>query len=406
MINQISEKIYEHVIKKQGLSIFYQPIISMVKEKIIGCEALARADYQGEAISAEGLFGYVRKQHREHELDFLCREESLKGYTKINKDVMLFINFEMSLLNDYIDNLECFIKALRQLEADRGKIVIEINERRTGDKRVLGKFVNCFREQGFLIALDDVGIGHSNLNRIILTKPDIIKIDRNVIKDIQNNYYKCEIVRSITYLASRIGAVVIAEGVEEQEEILACLSLGITLFQGYYFSKAVDQIEFDQLDYNQAIRHLSHQFRLQAENQIFEKLTRGYSRKFVLQQLSKLLMNSCREDYESVVSDFLDTFNEIECIYIIDSIGRQITNTLFHFNAEFKSTYLFSPAKINDYHILKPYYYVAMQKKSEIYISDRYISAATGHFCETYSGIFYSIDKEELLLCIDFPVSE
>ncbi len=404
LIRQITKDIYEHIITNQELTIHFQPIVSVDKERIIGCEALMRAGYHGEPIDAEALFNYVRNQHNERELDFICRKKAVLEFLNIHKDVMLFINFESALINDYLKDLDIYIDALESFSINKEKIVVEINEKHAGDNEGLIEFVSRLKKHGFLIALDDVGVGYSNLNRIVLTKPDIIKIDRSTIREIQNNYYKCEIVRSITDLASRIGAVVIAEGVEEKEEIFTCLSLGINLFQGFFFSKAISCHDFIGLDCDEITRFLSHEFKIRAENEIIRKAERGFSRKFILQKLIQLLMRCNSYEYDGVINKFFGEYVDVECVYLLDHTGRQITNTFFNTVTEFKSPYLFSPAKQDDYHIVKPYYYVVMHKKNEVYISDRYISAATGHFCETYSSIFNSYDREELILCIDFSV--
>jgi FOG: EAL domain len=406
MLKKITSEVYEHVIEKRELEIYLQPIVSLNKERIIGCEALLRAGYRGEPIAADAIFSYVRKNKKECELDFICREEALKQYIKINQDMLLFINFESALLQEYMNNMIEFVQLLEQLGIQKERIVIEINEKRTVNDNLLIEFVTSFRKQGFLIALDDVGEGYSNLNRIILTHPDIIKIDRNTIKALYQNYYKYEILRSITALASRIGAVVIAEGAEEEEEVLSCLSLGISNIQGYYFSKAIPAKEFLDLNYYEKIYQLSCRYKVSMEEKMINNIEQGVNRKITLYNLMKLLRECKINEYETVICSFFEKQDGIECIYVIDDSGKQITKTLFHAGIIFKSKYLFTPAKENDHHILKPYYYVVKHKKSDIYVSERYISAATGHFCETYSCIFYSCTQEEFILCMDYEVNE
>ena len=73
-------------------------------------------------------------------------------------------------------------------------IAIEIIESDVEDLKELQRFVQLYRSYGFLIALDDVGAGHSNLNRIPLIKPDILKIDRFLVQNIQDDFYKQEVL--------------------------------------------------------------------------------------------------------------------------------------------------------------------------------------------------------------------
>lgn len=404
MINHISREIYAYTLRSQELSIYFQPIVGVDKEKIIGCEALLRASYMGEPIATENLFNYARKEHNERELDFLCQEEAFKQFSKMNSDCLLFINFEAALLKDYIDNAEYIVTMLKELGINREKVVIEINEKHAGENDILLAFVTCFRNYGFLIALDDVGEGYSNLNRIALTKPDIVKIDRSAITNIYKDYYKCEIVRAIANLASRIGAVVIAEGVEEQEEIFSCISLGINLFQGFYFSKAISGEEFHNICFYSTCNNLSHTFQEITKEEMNKKMRRGANRKLILKILGEQLMKVNKKQFEMEIQDFCSEHTELECVYVIDEKGKQITKTIFNSNTDFKSAYLFTPAKENDYHIVKPYYNVVMHKKTEVYISERYISAATGHFCETYSCVINTLQEKECVLCLDFLI--
>jgi len=93
------------------------------------------------------------------------------------------------------------------------------------------------KSYGFSVALDDVGTGHSNLERIARIKPDIIKIDRCLIHDLDQERYRYIVVRSLRNLAQSIGALVLAEGLETEGEALAALDLDINLHQGYYYAK-------------------------------------------------------------------------------------------------------------------------------------------------------------------------
>lgn len=402
MIDNITREIYDHVLGTSEFNIFFQPIVSFDKKQKIGCEALLRASCNGDMISTENLFNFARKSHTELDLDFMCRNESLYEFSEMNEDCMLFINFEAALLNDYIENADNILKMLDDVRIGKEKIVIEINEKHIADSTVLLDFVKFFKEKGFLIALDDVGEGHSNLNRIVLTQPDIVKIDRMSIMNIHNDYYKCETVRAITNLASKIGAIVVAEGVEDVNEIMTCLSLGINLFQGYFFSRAVPKNEFIQLNMFNKCENLSNTFQIIQSEQVIQRDKCSYERREVLLKMVNKLIPRSLDEFTPIIENYISEYPDLECIYVIDETGNQVTETIFNENTDFKSVYLFSPGKKNDSHLIKPYYYLAIQRKYQIFISDRYISAATGNFCETYSFLFSTYSGQAFVLCFDF----
>ena len=87
-----------------------------------------------------------------------------------------------------------------------------------------------------LIALDDMGTGYSNLERIASIKPDIIKLDRSLIQDIDREYHKQELFDFFLKLAHKIGVFVVVEGIETEAEALSCLERGADLVQGFYFA--------------------------------------------------------------------------------------------------------------------------------------------------------------------------
>ncbi len=95
------------------------------------------------------------------------------------------------------------------------------------------------------VVLDDFGALHSNLNRLIISKPDIIKIDRQLIHNVSESYYQQSIIKSIIDLAKKIGSLTLAEGVENKEDVLKCHELGADLFQGFYFARpqSVERLE-------------------------------------------------------------------------------------------------------------------------------------------------------------------
>ena len=403
MIKRITEEIYEYIIAERSMRICFQPIINMGWEREAGYEALLRAEYKGKPVSTEKLFGYARRHEKEKELDDICREKAFEQFRLIQKHCMLFVNFEASLLGSYLQELDDIVEKIDAIGIRKEKVVIEINEKHVEDNDVLIRFVTECRSKGFMIALDDVGEGYSNLNRIVLAKPDIVKVDRSVVSEIQNDFYKREVFRAITGLAERIGAVVIAEGVEQIQEVYCCMKLGTRLFQGFYFSKGEPPEIVNETEFRGICKDALGFFEESNNLELRKKTVWGYARKKIVKHLAELLERVDGKEYEAVVMAFLQEHVEIECVYLIDAMGRQVTTTFFGTGVKIKSPYLFSAAQKEDTHIGKPYYYLAFQDREQVYMSESYISAATGYFCQTYSLVFCSRDHGELAVCIDYP---
>lgn len=153
-------------------------------------------------------------------------------YSK-NKDFILFLNLATF---DVVDAVQ-FLNSVNKLNLNPTKIVIEYKEYRIKDIEVFNKFIKPFKDCGFLIALDDITEESPNLSRFSIIKPDLVKIDMSLIKEINKDYHKQEVVRSIVNLSHKLNSLVVAEGGETEEEVIQTHELRVDMHQGYYFSK-------------------------------------------------------------------------------------------------------------------------------------------------------------------------
>lgn len=107
---------------------------------------------------------------------------------------------------------------------------------------------------GLRIALDDFGTGYSSLSQIMELPLDILKLDRSLIHDIENNSRSRIMVRHLANMAHDLGLEIVAEGVETSAQIELCRELGCDLIQGYAFHRPLDPTEF-LANVNGSIRH-------------------------------------------------------------------------------------------------------------------------------------------------------
>lgn len=112
------------------------------------------------------------------------------------------------------------------------------NESITDGQHVLSIIEEYWR-RGFKVALDDFGTGYSGLYRLAALKPDIIKLDRALVRDCDLDKLRLAIVASMVRLGLDFGIKVIAEGVERPEEVDTLCAAGVRFMQGYYFARPV-----------------------------------------------------------------------------------------------------------------------------------------------------------------------
>ncbi|HUX50804.1 MAG TPA: EAL domain-containing protein, partial [Spirochaetia bacterium] len=230
----------ELLMQQDAIRVNYQPIVSIRARRIVGYESLARAvDSDGAPIAANDLFSSAREQGQLLELDRYCRLLGLREFRKQQSadGCVLFLNVNASLINASTRNSGALKSAIEETGIDPPHVAIELVESRVDSPEVLLDFVDTYRKYGCLIVLDDFGTAHSNLERLMLVRPDVIKIDRSIINRVAEDPYGKMVVSSIVALSHTVGALCLAEGVETFEQMLVCAQLGVDLFQGYVMSR-------------------------------------------------------------------------------------------------------------------------------------------------------------------------
>lgn len=396
---KVTAEMVREIIDKKDIIVEFQPIYSLNTKKYIGLEALSRGLYNGEIVSPYFLFEYAKKDGNVLTLDRVCREKAMRAFSAESSAPSLFINFETSVLNGLTSGTGEIQRTAAENHISPQNIVIELNESRVKDSYNLMMFVDFYRSKGFLIALDNVSAGLDTLNRIMLINPDIIKIDRAIVSQIENNKYNQEVFRSIINTAKQIGAMTVAEGVETVDEVITCMILGVDYFQGFYFQKPE---QFNYLFTNEArlrVEEAAQKLNISTKKNPTVVNMKIESYKRIIYELVNRLACMEHEDYNAELRDYVDEHGEIECAFLIDSKGFQITDTVMTPDTEILEGY--HPAVIGVNHDIKNYFYAIKEQIEDPFISGWYISNATGKSCKTISSKFYNKKGEMMVACVD-----
>jgi EAL domain-containing protein (putative c-di-GMP-specific phosphodiesterase class I) len=149
--------------------------------------------------------------------------------------------------------LRITVSACENAGLQPSSIVFEVTETDlVTDVRHLRGILAFYRKAGFRVALDDLGAGYAGLNLLKDLEPDIIKIDRHLITDIDTDTFKQNIVEHLISLAHKQQIKVVAEGIETQGEYTKLKAMGADLLQGYYLARPqAELIKQSQLDFLQ-----------------------------------------------------------------------------------------------------------------------------------------------------------
>lgn len=212
----------------------FQPIVNVATGEIFAHEALVRGP-QGE--SASQIFTQVNDSNR-YRFDQACRTKAIALASALQMQPLLSINF---MPNAVYEPERCIRTTLAAAEAygfPIERIIFEITEsEKVEDLGHLRSIVEYYHQRGFKTAIDDFGAGYSGLNLLAEIPTDIVKLDMALIRNIDQKKTSQAIVKGVVQVCRELSTTLIAEGVETRAELEFLRTLGIELFQGYYFAR-------------------------------------------------------------------------------------------------------------------------------------------------------------------------
>lgn len=212
----------------------YQPIVDLASREIFAHEALVRG-LNGEP--APSVLSQVTN-HNRFRFDQACRVRAIKTAAKLDMQSRLSINFLPNAIYRPELCIRSTLEAAKAHDFPVERIIFEtVESERIDDAGWLADIFREYKRIGFLTAIDDFGAGYAGLNLLADFQPDIIKLDMGLIRGIDQSPARQAIVRAAVAMCQELSITVIGEGVETLDECSALHDLGITLMQGYLFSK-------------------------------------------------------------------------------------------------------------------------------------------------------------------------
>ncbi|WP_409290129.1 EAL domain-containing protein [Peribacillus sp. SCS-37] len=226
------------IVEKKDIRLLSQPIIDVASQRIKAHEILTRGPRGTMLESPLALFTVARQTNRLYDLEMIVLEKSFEHISSGEDPLDVFINFTPVTLGSsrFVKDMMGLLDKYKKVSPVR--IVIEVTERDNIDEIAgLPGNIKELKELGFRIAVDDTGAGYASLHTISEIMPDIIKIDRTVIRDIHHNTVKESMLKGLLLIAREAGSVVVAEGIETEEEASVLTRNKVDLAQGYFYAK-------------------------------------------------------------------------------------------------------------------------------------------------------------------------
>lgn len=226
------------MLRDERLHMVFQPIVACREpDQVFAYECLLRGTNDEQLVYPNQLLSVARGADLLFQLDLAARRTAIRDAVLYGISAKLFINFTPSAIYDPTFCLRSTVQTLAEAQIPPERVVFEIIESDHVAADHLRRICDYYRERGFGIALDDIGSGYSSLTLLSELRPDYMKLDMQLIRNIDHDAYKALITSKLLETAQGLGITTIAEGVETAAEYAWLAQHGADLIQGYYIAK-------------------------------------------------------------------------------------------------------------------------------------------------------------------------
>ncbi|CAB3753037.1 sensor domain-containing phosphodiesterase [Paraburkholderia humisilvae] len=397
----VASGLQRYSVQHSGLTLtsVFQPIFSLSHMRAVGYEGLLRAhDPFDRAVSPIDVFGEAARVGDVLHVDRLAQVLHMENFRMLGAErEWLFLNVHPGALTDPYHSAS-LLANLRRLDLSPRRIVLEVLEQSADDVERLAEAVRQFRERGFLIALDDFGAGHSNIERIWQLNPDIVKLDRIMLSHAAHRADVAAILPGLVALLHEAGKLVLIEGVETEHEAHMALSCDADFVQGFFFGRPAPGLA-DSAHAAECIGELSerHQSLVDARERRMANRLAPYLRAF--ERAAERL--AAGEPLDEVCWNFLALDDAARC-YLLDAKGRQAgRNVVLRADrAAHETRYLPLTDAQGANWLRRPYFRTAIAEPGRVHVTRPYLSINEAVPCVTLSVATHIADRT-CVLCGD-----
>jgi EAL domain-containing protein (putative c-di-GMP-specific phosphodiesterase class I) len=214
----------------------FQPIVDAAAGRVFAYEALVRGP-GGEP--APTVLDQVNAANR-HAFDQGCRTKAIETSARLGLargDALLAINFLPNAVEDATACIRDIAAAAKQGGLPLQRLIFEFSEGEPVEYGRLGRILTAYKTLGVKMAIDDFGAGYSGLTLLSRFQPDWVKLDMELIRDLDTSRVKQVLVSAMLKACDELGVGVVAEGIETVAEHRVLREMGLNLQQGFLFAR-------------------------------------------------------------------------------------------------------------------------------------------------------------------------
>ncbi|MBM4047523.1 MAG: EAL domain-containing protein [Planctomycetes bacterium] len=224
----------EATLSQGRIASVFQPIISVADGSVMGYEAFSRLTGTSPFTLPEVLFSTAFEADMVWELDQLCLDKALSHYPQLGGQRKLFLNLEPNTINhpNFMD-----MHLFEKHKVDPRRAVLEVRTRpAVRNPDLFYENLDILRGRGVTFGIDDAGSAYPTLLQVARLKPEVVKFDQVLIRNIAHDPLKQDMLRMLIAHARTMNSTLVAEGVETQEEFETVKSMGVSFAQGNYIA--------------------------------------------------------------------------------------------------------------------------------------------------------------------------
>ncbi|MDT8715501.1 EAL domain-containing protein [Clostridium sp. 19966] len=327
---QTCYELLEEIILKEAITTLYQPIVCLEDCSVIGYEALSRGPKDTLLEMPDNLFKAADEYDKLWEIEYLCRKKALEKAAVENISKLLFINVDPKIIHNDKFRQGFTKEYINLFNLNPENIIFEITEKTCiEDYEVFKNIIENYKMQGYKIALDDTGEGYSGLRMLAETCPKYIKIDKELIKNINDKKINRSLVTGLVEFAKLENMHIIAEGIETYEELKTVIALGVKYGQGYFLQRPKDKISEINEEVVNSIREINNEIYSRSIDN-FSKLSIGKLVKnnfFVPQDVSNKIIDALFRDDEEIHGIPVVNENKVKGLVMRNNFYARLSTT-------------------------------------------------------------------------------
>lgn len=237
----------KRIVDEESINVRFQPIYFLKPMRLLGLEMLSRPQTSTPMLNPEVFFKAALKYGVYYEVEMIGWKKALKMASEsFDGRQTLFLNCD-----PYLVESERFNEVKEMFSGfgmSSNEVFLEITERSAVIAfDVFYERLREYRQDGFKIAVDDLGSGYSSLESIVEIRPEAIKLDRHIVNGVSTDLYKNSIVKLFVAFCRENGIICVAEGIENKSDFDALIELGVDAGQGYYLCRPMEKLDLSAL---------------------------------------------------------------------------------------------------------------------------------------------------------------